>query len=51
MSAKGRHLERFVALGSLRKIPGPPESCYELIIIDENEHPIFYLSELYSAEP
>jgi site-specific recombinase XerD len=47
MRAKGRHLGRFTALSGLRKIPGPPESRYELMIIDENGLPVFHLSEWY----
>jgi site-specific recombinase XerD len=47
MHAKGRYQGKFIALGGLRKIPGPPESRYELMVVDENGHPVFHLSEWY----
>jgi len=47
MRAKGRKHGRFVALGGLKKVPGPPGSRFSIIIVDPAGLPVFYLSEWY----
>ena len=47
MRATVRQQGRFAALSGLRKMPGPPESCYPLIIVDERGLPVFFLCEWY----
>src|SRR5450759_4532976 len=47
MRSKGRNKGRFVSLSGLKKIPGPPEGRYPLMIIDKSGLPVFHLCEWY----
>jgi hypothetical protein len=45
MRTKGREQGRFVALSGFRKITGPPDGRYELLIVDGNGKPVSHLCE------
>jgi hypothetical protein len=47
MRAKGRERGRFVALSGLRKIAGPPDGRYELLLVDGSGRPVSHLCEWY----
>jgi site-specific recombinase XerD len=47
MRSKGRNKGRFVSLSGLKKISGPPEGRYPLMIIDKSGIPVFHLCEWY----
>ncbi len=44
---KGREQGRFVALSGLRKIVGPPDGRYEVLIVDGSGRPVSHLCEWY----
>jgi len=47
MRNQARDHGRFVSRSGLRKVPGPPEGRYELIIVDGSGRPLSHLTEWY----
>ena len=45
MRAKGREQGRFVALSGFRKLAGPPDGRYEVLIVDGTGKPVSHLCE------
>lgn len=47
MTQKTQHTGSLVASSGLRKVAGPPGSCFETVVIDRQGRPVSHLSEWY----